>query len=157
MLLKTTATDMPGLLANQQRLGLPHRLAMIGCGIVLLATTASGILSCSNLNREGPLVTCADLQNGQINACKEGIIASCSDGQEVTYQVCTDDFDATETAAEDICEAKWQVPGAFQCKPSCSFAQSHAASGNCMACLSNCCNGYDVTQCLAQSCSTECK
>jgi hypothetical protein len=53
------------------------------------------LASCSSLNREGPLVTCADLQDGKTNACKEGIIASCKDGSTVTYEVCTSlDFHA---------------------------------------------------------------
>jgi hypothetical protein len=60
----------------------------------------------SRLNREGPNVTCADLQNGLINACSEGIIASCADGTHVTYEVCDD---------KDACGASWQTRGAYSC------------------------------------------
>lgn len=67
--------------------------------------------ACSMFNREGPDVTCDDLQQGAINACAEGIIGTCKDGA-VEYRVCADDG---ETAAADICEAAWQVADAYRC------------------------------------------
>jgi len=65
----------------------------------------------SRLNREGPQVTCAELQGGKINACKDGIIASCSDGARVTYEVCDD---------KDACEDAGQKQGRFVCPPGSS-------------------------------------
>jgi hypothetical protein len=79
----------------------------------LLWTLGSG--GCSVLNRHGPDVTCEDLANGQINACADGIIAYCTDGEEVTYEVCTEEVDGTD--ASDLCEAPWQSDGAFRCAP----------------------------------------
>jgi len=63
---------------------------------------------CSLQNQEGPDVTCADLECGRINACRDGIIAQCLDGQTVRYHVCFDD-------GEDVCEEDWQTPGAYRC------------------------------------------
>ena len=62
--------------------------------------------ACSLENREGPEVTCAELECGRINACQEGIIAQCVDGRNVRYHVC-----GTDTA----CEQGWQTPGQFRC------------------------------------------
>jgi hypothetical protein len=72
---------------------------------LLMICYSTLLVSCSLLNRTGPDVSCADLQNGAINACKDGIIASCISGQ-VTYQVCTDSSD---------CDQSWQTPGAYVC------------------------------------------
>lgn len=80
-------------------------------GLLFLVTVA-----CSSLNREGPNVTCADLQGGAINACQQGIIASCRDGKKVTYQVCTNDVG--DTTAEQLCSASWQTKGAYKCEHS---------------------------------------
>lgn len=79
----------------------------MAASFVLAVTLAA----CSSLNREGPSVTCADLKAGSVNACKQGIIASCKDGNAVSYQVCTDGNNP-----ESLCEASWQVPGAYQCQ-----------------------------------------
>jgi hypothetical protein len=51
-----------------------HRFSTAFVSIIVVAT------GCSIFNREGPTVTCADLQNGVVNACKDGIIASCAGG-----------------------------------------------------------------------------
>jgi hypothetical protein len=75
--------------------------------IMLAGSWLSGTACFSRLNREGPDVTCSDLQNGAVNACSEGIIASCGNGSRVTYEVC-DDMDA--------CEAIWQTKGAYSCR-----------------------------------------
>lgn len=61
--------------------------------------------SCSVLNRQGPDVTCAVLDDGAVNACEEGIIATCFDGA-VYYAACDD---------ANACEASWQIPGAYRC------------------------------------------
>lgn len=82
-------------------------------GLILVA----GVLSmpgCSMANREGPLVTCEDLEYGQVNACKEGIIARCEAGV-VAYEVCEDDVG--DDAARNLCDATWQVPGSYSCEP----------------------------------------
>jgi hypothetical protein len=71
--------------------------------------------ACSSLNREGPLATCAELDAGAINACGDGIIASCSDGEHVTYRVCTEDVNGT--SAKDLCGEAWQQPGMYRCNP----------------------------------------
>lgn len=63
-------------------------------------------LACSTQNREGPDVSCGDLDNGGINACQQGIIATCSSGS-VKYQVCDDD---------SACDAAWQDKGKFRCQ-----------------------------------------
>jgi hypothetical protein len=69
----------------------------------LAVLLASG---CSVLNREGPAVTCEDLNYGLINACQDGIIASCLHGK-IAYTLC----DA------DACEESFQRPGAYRCGP----------------------------------------
>jgi hypothetical protein len=79
-------------------------------GTVAVLAAALGAASCSSLNREGPLVTCANLQGGTINACQGGIIASCRDGKTVTYEVCTDG-----DKPDQICSQTWQTEGAYQC------------------------------------------
>lgn len=75
----------------------------------LLAMCIFVMASCSLFNREGPHVTCADLGGGAKNACKEGIIASCSDGATVTATVCDDSA---------MCENGWQTSGAYRCSQS---------------------------------------
>jgi hypothetical protein len=62
-------------------------------------------VGCSLLNRTGPDVTCADLQEGAINACSDGIIATCANGV-VTWNVCQDSAACTEA---------WQYPNDFRC------------------------------------------
>lgn len=69
-------------------------------------TVTLGVWACSWQNREGPDVTCADLQDGAVNACEDGIIATCTNGA-VTWRVCEDDPDA--------CDASFQEPGKFRC------------------------------------------
>lgn len=93
--------------------------------IVTVATlwslaSLSGMLSaCSFANREGPNVTCAELECGKRNACKDGIIAYCGADRVVHYHVCTDDDSSGgsggSTSASDICEAAWQTPGSYRC------------------------------------------
>lgn len=80
---------------------------------------------CSVLNRFGPEVSCDEL--GENNACSDGIIASCSDGEHVRYQVCEDDVD--EISASDLCEAPWQIEGAYQCAPDGSGGSGGGGSG----------------------------
>ncbi len=71
-------------------------------GYLLVALAAVG---CSLGNREGPDVSCADLDDGAVNACQEGIIARCDRGA-VAWKVCED---------EAICDEAWQTPEAYQC------------------------------------------
>ena len=61
--------------------------------------------ACSLQNREGPNVTCADLEDGAINACSEGIIATCEKGS-MTWQACESD---------DVCDEAWQTPNKYRC------------------------------------------
>jgi len=82
------------------------------CNVVTLAGLTLAICggylagtSCSALNREGPDVTCDDLRNGEVNACKDGIIATCV-GDRVVYRVCDD---------SKACDQDWQLPGAYIC------------------------------------------
>jgi hypothetical protein len=107
-------------------------------GILLGSISA---LACSGLNREGPSVSCQDLQGGRVNACKSGIIASCKDGKTVTYEVCTDGSDA-----ENVCEASWQKAGAYQC----SQSTSSGSSGSCMPATNSAC-----AACLQSGCPTQ--
>lgn len=70
------------------------------------AMVTLGLLgACSLLNREGPDVSCADLQNGAANACADGIIATCSNGT-VSYKVCDE---------KSACSAPWQTSGRYRC------------------------------------------
>ncbi len=80
------------------------RLASAAAAACLFAIAASA--SCSLSNREGPDVTCADLECGRVNACEEGIIAQCVDGVTVRYHACS---------SAEVCEASWQEPGRFKC------------------------------------------
>ena len=75
-------------------------------GALFVALVISG--ACSLENKEGPDVTCADLECGRINACQEGIIAQCMDGNSVIFHVCT-------PSADNICEEDWQLPGQYRC------------------------------------------
>jgi hypothetical protein len=61
--------------------------------------------SCSLQNRDGPNVTCTDLQGGKVNACKDGIIATCSNGA-MAFHVCGD---------SNACDASWQTNAQFRC------------------------------------------
>jgi hypothetical protein len=63
------------------------------------------VTGCSLLNREGPTDTCATLQNGAVNACKDGILATCMSGA-VHYTVCDD---------KGACDQSWQTTGAYRC------------------------------------------
>lgn len=85
----------------------------------------TSIASCSSLNREGPLVTCSDLDGGTTNACKDGIIASCTNGSMVTYEVCTEG-----EAPEDICEQSWQMPGHYTCENESARSSGSAAASS---------------------------
>lgn len=75
---------------------------------ILLALLSSvSFWACSPGNREGPDVTCADLECGRINACADGIIAQCADGVTVRFHACN---------LEDTCSEAWQVDGAYRCE-----------------------------------------
>jgi hypothetical protein len=86
------------------------RPVLLGAAILgtLTGLLAALVPACSGENQEGPLVTCADLQCGRINACQEGIIAQCSDGVTVRYHACSSE--------KTLCEAEWQVPGQYRCE-----------------------------------------
>jgi uncharacterized membrane protein YgcG len=79
-------------------------LAVLAAAAVPLAA----LPTCSLQNVEGPDVTCADLECGRINACRDGIIAQCLDGKTVRYDVC-------KASADDVCEEDWQIPGQYRC------------------------------------------
>ncbi len=66
------------------------------------------VSACSVLNREGPDVSCSDLDNGGKNACQDGIIATCVNGT-VKYEVCD---------SKDACGESWQVAYHYQCDQS---------------------------------------
>jgi hypothetical protein len=74
---------------------------------MLAALLSAPLGACSASNREGPDVTCADLECGRINACQQGIIAQCADGVTVKFHVCTE---------KTTCEATWQKSGAYRCQ-----------------------------------------
>lgn len=76
--------------------------------VLLFLAVTSG---CSLANREGPEVTCADLMNGKVNDCADGIIATCANN-EVTWTVCS---------SESTCESQWQTKGAYRCTQSDSL------------------------------------
>lgn len=78
------------------------------------------LVGCSTLNREGPDVTCTDLDNGAENACADGIIATCQGGA-VRWSVC-------EQAS--ACEAAWQTVGRYRCAQSDPLPVLPAASGS---------------------------
>lgn len=106
----------------------------------LTVSAAIALSACSAFNREGPLVTCADLEGGAKNACKEGIIASCKNGKGVTYEVCRG------AEGEGTCEASWQKQGAYKCEePSSSTGGSSGnstcpfQSSKCASCLASVC------------------
>lgn len=77
-------------------------------GLALGSGWTATAASCSLQNREGPRVTCADLDCGRLNACEDGIIAQCLDGVTVRYHVCESDDDT-------LCGDDWQVPGQYRC------------------------------------------
>ncbi len=72
----------------------------------LAALLSAPLGACSAKNREGPDVTCAELECGRVNACAEGIIAQCADGVNVKFHVCDE---------KTTCEATWQKSGAYRC------------------------------------------
>jgi hypothetical protein len=75
----------------------------------VLAIALAGVgIHCSSLNREGPDVTCASLEDGASNACADGIVAACASGV-VVYRVCDD---------QSACGQDWQTEGAFRCDES---------------------------------------
>jgi cysteine-rich repeat protein len=83
--------------------------------LLLMSAASLGSLGgCSELNREGPLVSCEQLGGGRLNACQDGIIATCESG-EVRYQVCPD---------AKACEASWQSGGAYRCGEADSFPEA---------------------------------
>ena len=109
--------------------------AVRGCIAWLLLASAVG--ACSLSNREGPEVTCAELECGRVNACQDGIIAQCVDGETVRYHVCFE-------GGDDICDASWQIEGEYRClefatdcegcRPErvegCGFFDNRGAGGN---------------------------
>ncbi len=78
------------------------------CGAAAVLIASALLAACSLDNIEGPDVTCADLECGRINACREGIIAQCADGQTVRFHVC-------KSTGEDICDEDWQVADQYRC------------------------------------------
>ena len=76
--------------------------------LLALGLSAGLLATCSLSNKEGPNVTCADLQCGRVNACQDGIIASCGDGVKMRWHVCTEN-------AADICGEDWQTAGQYRC------------------------------------------
>jgi len=137
-----------------------------------IKTLAAGFLvvvaACSLQNREGPDVTCADLNDGAFNACEQGIIATCSGGA-VMWRVCEDD--------PDVCDAPWQVTGDYSCEPpfvegsggsggsggnggslgaeTCGFKYKEATCSscvqtNCCAESQNCANNEHCTDCVTR-------
>ena len=60
----------------------------------------------SSKNREGLELSCADLQNGSVNACQDGIITSCQ-LSATQYRVCDN---------EKTCSESWQTAGRFRCE-----------------------------------------
>lgn len=83
------------------------RTSLGGLGLFVATLFATGP-ACSLQNREGPDVTCADLECGRINACQDGIIAQCLDGVTVRYHVCN-------STDNDLCDESWQIDGQFRC------------------------------------------
>jgi hypothetical protein len=61
------------------RAGPPNATRLL-FGWALLALLMPLAHGCSTFNREGPEVTCEDLDGGFTNACRDGIIASCEEG-----------------------------------------------------------------------------
>jgi len=117
----------------------------------------AAVAACSVLNREGPDVTCTDLDNGAKNACSDGIIATCAAG-EVRWQVCD---------ARDACEQSWQVDGRFRCADSDPVPGGAGGSGGsggtatggsggsapAVAVCGTCPTGYSMA---ANACNKEC-
>ena len=92
--------------------------------ILALLSALACFAGCSALNREGPNVSCNELQAGAINACKDGIIASCKSGTTVAYEVCTG------SDGEKACEATWQKKTAYTCAQGTSSSGSSGSSGS---------------------------
>lgn len=90
------------------RTHLQHAAALATWAALAASVVAPG---CSLQNRDGPVVTCEELECGRINACSNGIIAQCVDGQNVRYHVC-------DPGDDEICDEEWQVPGAYRCQES---------------------------------------
>lgn len=85
----------------------PRLAALLASGAVLAGLLAFGwVPACSLHNQDGPEVSCADMNCGQINACADGIIAQCLDGVTVRYRVCSSD---------NVCDSDWQIPGQYRC------------------------------------------
>jgi hypothetical protein len=74
----------------------------------MLLSPAALAPGCSLQNQEGPDVSCAVLECGRVNACKDGIIAQCLDRKTVIFHVCA-------SSGEDICDEDWQIPGQYRC------------------------------------------
>ena len=118
--------------------------------LLLLAVLYVG--ACSILNRDGPEVTCADLDNGAFNACKEGVIATCANGQ-IEYEGCSSD---------KACEATFQEAGRYRCAltddiPVGTTSSSNATGGGTEgtpACGYNFASPACAT-CVEQSCCAE--
>ena len=91
-----------------------QRLSAFELGVVFL------LVGCSMFNREGPNVTCTDLDNGAQNACSNGIIATCTVGK-VTYEVC--DLQTT-------CEQTWQTQGQYRCDQNSQLPNLTGSGGN---------------------------
>jgi hypothetical protein len=96
-----------------------YAVACVGPLLSLLVATA-----CSLLNRDGPVVSCEELDDGTVNACEEGIIATCIDG-DVRYTACDD---------PSACKEPWQLPGAYRCTSgeplAAAFSNSQASNAN---------------------------
>lgn len=86
-------------------------------GTLLMAGAIA--LGCSMQNREGLDLSCEELGNGLVNACRDGIITSCQDGA-VRYRVCSD---------EDVCSAAWQQADAYRCSQTETLPSGGGASG----------------------------
>lgn len=77
------------------------------------------LAGCSLQNREGLDLSCEELENGSINACKDGIITSCEAGR-VQYRVCSD---------ENVCSESWQQPDAYRCSVGETLPSGRGTSG----------------------------
>jgi hypothetical protein len=114
--------------------------------ILCLSAGLALVVACSGLNREGPDVSCNELQGGAVNACKDGIIASCKDGKTVTFEVCTN------SDGDKACEASWQTKGAYTCTQGSSSGSGNSNTGTlaCFGAQSSACSS-----CLRTTCPTD--
>ena len=80
-------------------------ITLVSYRIARLLPGLSLVAACSLFNRAGPLTTCGELMNGEINACADGIIATCESGF-IYYHVCSD---------SGACGQSWQRQGAYIC------------------------------------------